>query len=253
MMLNYLIAFIECLELLCSINYTVFIVGDFNLPNVCWSDFSFTGSHVTFSNIILDFVCDHGLSQCVVEPTRGTNLLDLIFTNDPLIVNECIVDTSFIGCDHMSVHFNIVLPVELSPNNCLPLHDDPESEVLCFYNFNAGDYEGLNMYLSAVNWQDIFADIDNINECWESFSGILNKGIELFVPVKIFDPKVPRKDRKLLPLYIRQLYRKKNAAWRLYKHHKTEVLLAKYKAACEKCKSAYKQFILSKENALIDF
>ena len=250
--LNYLIAFIECLELLCSINYTVFIVGDFNLPDVCWSDFSFTGSHVTFSNIMLDFVCDHGLSQCVVEPTRGNNLLDLIFTNDPLIVNECIVDTSFIGCDHMSVHFNIVLPVELSPNNCLPLRDDPESEVLCFYNFNAGDYEGLNMYLSAVNWQDIFADIDNINECWESFSGILNKGIELFVPVKVFDPKVSRKDRKLLPLYIRQLYRKKNAAWRLYKHHKTEVLLAKYKAACGKCKNAYKQFILSKENALID-
>jgi len=250
--LNYLTAFIACLELLCNINYTVFIVGDFNMPDVCWSDFSFTGSHANFSNIMLDFVCDHGLSQCVVEPTRGNNLLDLVFTNDPLLVNDCNVDAAFIGCDHMSVHFNIVLPVELSPNICLPLCDDPESEVLCFYNFNAGDYDGLNMYLSSVNWQEVFGDISDINECWNSFTDILNKGIELFVPVKVFDPTVPRNERKLLPLFIRQLYRKKNAAWRLYKRFKTDVLLAKYKTACVKCKNAYEQFVLSKENALIE-
>ena len=249
--LKYLNNFIACLDLLCSINYSIFIIGDFNMPDVCWSDFSFKGSHATFSNIMLDFVCDHGLSQCVFDPTRGNNLLDLVFTDDPLLVNDCTVEAPFIGCDHMSVHFSIVLPDELS-NNCLPLDDDPDHEVLCYFNFIAGDYEGLNMYLSSVNWHDVFADISDINDCWVSFTNILNKGIELFIPVKVFDPKLSKKDRKLLPLFIRQLYRKKNAAWRLYKHFKSDDLLTKYKAACDKCKNAYNQFVMSKENALIE-
>ena len=96
--LKYLNNFIACLDLLCSINYSIFIIGDFNMPDVCWSDFSFKGSHATFSNIMLDFVCDHGLSQCVFDPTRGNNVLDLVFTDDPLLVNDCIVDTPFIVC-----------------------------------------------------------------------------------------------------------------------------------------------------------
>jgi len=250
--LRYLDKLIECLDQLCNINYTIFIIGDFNMPDVCWSDFSFKGNHATYNNIMLDFICDHGLSQCVVEPTRGNNLLDLVFTDEPLLVCDCHVDIPFIGCDHMSVHFNIVLPEELSLTNCAPRDDEPNNEVLCFYNFIAGDYEGLNTYLSSVNWPDVFTDITDINGCWQSFTDILYKGIELFVPVKVFDPTVSKKERKLLPLFIRQLYRKKNVAWRLYKQYKTDELLAKYKASCDKCKNTYYQYVLSKENALIE-
>lgn len=119
-------------------------------------------------------------------------------------------------------------------------------------NTGPGDYEGFNAYLVSVNWNTVFQNVNNVNACWESFIAILNQGIDLFVPVKIFDPKLTCKQKKLLPLFVRQLYRKKNAAWRLYKKYKSPTLHAKYKTACDKCKNAYNKFILAKENALIE-
>ena len=74
----------------------------------------------------------------------------------------------------------------------------------------------------------------------------------MFVPLKVCNPSLSRKEKKLLPLFIRQLYRKKNAAWRLLKKYKTDALRLKYKTACDKCKLAYNNYILRKENALID-
>jgi len=249
--LTYLTAFIAVLESLCDINYNVFIVGDFNMPYICWSDLSCFGKQVNFSNIMLDFVCDHGLTQCVLEPTRNTNILDLVFTGDPLLVTECVVSPPFMDCDHMTVQFSLSLPAAAAGNVSPSAADN--DDILCYYNYNAADYEGLNNYLSRVNWQDIFvSNADNINECLNAFSVVLNEAIDLFVPLKVFDANVPPQYKKNLPLFIRQLYRKKNASWRLYKQHKTESLLAKYKIACNKCKDAYAKFVYARENALID-
>lgn len=245
---DYLAALIACLESLCETCYNVFIVGDFNLPDICWFDFICLGKHVNFCNAMLDFICDQGLSQCVVEPTRGGNILDLVFIRDPLLVNECNVCQPFIGCDHNSVYFNVVLPAAAP---LLPPVVEPE-DTLCFYNYTAGDYVGLNTYLAAIDWSKVFTNIEDINASWQSFADIVHKAIELFVPVKVFDPSLSRKDIKLLPLYIRQLYRKKNAIWRLYRQHKTDVLRDKYKASCNKCKTVYTQYIINKENDLIE-
>ena len=190
---NYLSTLFNCLHNLCAVNYSLFIVGDFNMPDVCWNDMSASGNHLNFSNIMLDFVSDHGLSQCVVEPTRNDNILDLVLTSDPLLINDCVVSPPFIDCDHMTVNFNVVLPAS-------DVNDDDET--LCYFNYAAADYEGLNSYFSSVNWFDVFPDnCDDINECWESFVSVVNRAIELFVPVKVFDPHLTKRDKKYC-LYI---------------------------------------------------
>jgi len=251
---DYLNAFVACLELLCDVAFNIFIVGDFNMPDICWPDFSCLGRHINFCSKFLDFVCDEGLSQCVAEPTRDNNILDLVFTNDPLLVGECTVGPPFIGCDHLTVHFNVMLPAAAAAAAATPaISSSADSDILCYYNYSAGDYVGLNAYLAAVNWQEVFADNENdINKCWQSFATVLSQAIELFVPVKVFDPDVSKRDRKLLPLFIRQLYRKKNAAWRLYRQHRTDALRDKYKAACDKCRSVYIKYVISRENELIE-
>ncbi len=38
-----------------------------------------------------------GLTQCVEEPTRKNNILDLVLVNDPLLVNGCSVNVPFGG------------------------------------------------------------------------------------------------------------------------------------------------------------
>jgi len=62
----------------------VFIVGDFNYPDIQWiegSGFttSFSGDEQALANLFLDY----NFFQFVDRPTRNANLLDLVFTNSP--------------------------------------------------------------------------------------------------------------------------------------------------------------------------
>jgi len=52
-------------------------------------------------------------------------------------------------------------------------------------------------------------------------------------------------------LFIRQLYRKKNAVYRLMKQYKADALKAKFKLTETKCKEAYTTYVTSKENGLL--
>ena len=57
----------------------VILVGDYNMPDICWS--SLTGTS-TFSNSFCDFVFEMSLSQLVMEATHiKGNILDLVLTN----------------------------------------------------------------------------------------------------------------------------------------------------------------------------
>jgi len=55
--------------------------------------------------------------------------------------------------------------------------------------------------------------------------------MDLFVPVILVDGYISRREKKILPLFIRQLYRRKNAVYRLMKQYKTDALKAKFKLA----------------------
>ena len=60
------------------------LAGDFNLPDIDWNYFSTTGHNYSRSinQIFLDLICELGLSQTVDRPTRGKNILDLVFTSN---------------------------------------------------------------------------------------------------------------------------------------------------------------------------
>ena len=59
----------------------IWIAGDFNLPNIKWSNGTISGYNYprAFGELLLDFSNDHGLIQMVDTPTRGNNILDLFF------------------------------------------------------------------------------------------------------------------------------------------------------------------------------
>jgi len=69
----------------------IWIAGDFNLPNIKWSNGTISGYNYprAFGELLLDFSNDHGLTQMVDTPTRGNNILDLFFTNRPSLVESC--------------------------------------------------------------------------------------------------------------------------------------------------------------------
>jgi len=67
--------------------------------------------------------------------------------------------------------------------------------------------------------------------------------MDLCVPVNLFDGNISRREKKILSLFIRQLYRRKNAVYRLMKQYKTDALKVKFKLAETKCKEAYTTYV----------
>ena len=63
------------------------IVGDFNLPDIDW-----LAEHPNFIGIkniaLLDMFTDLACNQFITSPTRGRNVLDLLFCNDPMLIKR---------------------------------------------------------------------------------------------------------------------------------------------------------------------
>ena len=68
----------------------LWIAGDFNLPHIDWKNMCVTpgNSQATQSDLLLEYALDQALTQLVTEPTRKENILDLVFTTSPSLVNR---------------------------------------------------------------------------------------------------------------------------------------------------------------------
>lgn len=62
----------------------IILAGDFNMPNLKWDENGAEETRSTFG----DITSRYGLQQYVFTATRGDNILDLLFCNDPAIVRE---------------------------------------------------------------------------------------------------------------------------------------------------------------------
>ena len=82
---------IECMSILCDVNYSASVVGDFNFPIINWAqDFNvcdLPDLESEFVHLFLNF----GFVELIKECTRGENILDLLFFNDPLVVSDVVV------------------------------------------------------------------------------------------------------------------------------------------------------------------
>ena len=71
---------------------TLWISGDFNLPDIDWQTESIVGHNysVAINNQFISTFNDLGLTQVVTFPTRQLNTLDLFLTNRPALVSKCV-------------------------------------------------------------------------------------------------------------------------------------------------------------------
>ena len=88
-------------EISCTQNTVIF--GDFNLPVSKWGEAltSHTGLDL-YTNLQ-----ESSLHQFVHKPTRGTNILDLIFATSENLVSSVIVGEEFSTSDHHIVSFKL--------------------------------------------------------------------------------------------------------------------------------------------------
>ena len=65
-------------------NNNIILAGDFNCPDITWETLSLKqdATDKTIKRTLIDITSQTGLTRIHEEPTRGNNLLDIVFTTN---------------------------------------------------------------------------------------------------------------------------------------------------------------------------
>ena len=131
---------------------TIIMSGDFNLPIIEWPSGEIRGGHAYMrvqAQVLLEFSNNHMMEQCILEPTRGHNILDLFFANDHELVTGSTVSDTIIS-DHRIVIVETILLCGTLNERRAPSRNN-EMSSLNFFNKNV-NWELINSMLFSVDW-----------------------------------------------------------------------------------------------------
>ena len=179
------------------------IGGDFNLPGWNWSDLTLKpgSTYATQHTEFRDLLDDYGLTQCVLEPTRRSNILDLISTNLPDQVNRVKVIPGISDHEIVFMEFSVHLNYRKQPRRRV-------------WVYNKADWSGMLEYLGPR-----MARIEQeYNPCpnalWNKIKQEITEAMDIFIPRRL----TKRKDSR--PWIDKKLHRLIKTKRRLYKRCK---------------------------------
>lgn len=154
----------------------IFIVGDFNLRKITWSELYQTGKVTGITSLeqsLLNFINLNNLKQHNLIVNSYGKILDLVLSNASCTVNKSCEVLLNAHSFHPPLH--IVLP--LVGKEQLIYNDRPR------FNFYNADYTSLNKYLANFDWEELFASCKDVNEMISNFYTFINETIRDFVPI----------------------------------------------------------------------
>jgi len=144
--------------------------GDFNIPSMNWS--GDPDSNYPKPKEFLKFCMDNGCVQLIDFPTRGNAFLDLVLTNDPLIVSNVTVSAPFFTSDYDS----ILLSVISTSNKKCPSRDAVPlggAIIPCHLpNYAQANWPAFSRYLSSINRNYFFLSCCRTDDYWTEFSNL---------------------------------------------------------------------------------
>ena len=161
-------------------NCNFILAGDFNLPGIEWTD----GQGTILSNptygynlneTFIDVLNNHNLEQLVNSPTRQNNVLDLVFTSTPSLIEK--VQTHPGMSDHEIVTFFI---------NCKrPSINRKAPRRIYFYH--KGDISGLKNELQEFQEHFIASDPyqTSVEDNWQLLKHAIDNAITKYIPSKL--------------------------------------------------------------------
>ena len=206
----------KSLDQLMSKRPRAFIIGgDFNLPGWDWSSLSlkpgtqYTAQHTDFRDLLDDF----GLTQCVIEPTRQKNILDLIATNLTDQVNRIKVIPG------ISDHEVVYLELAVMPS----YRKQPQRKI---WLYNKADWAGMVKHLQPImnRLEQAYTSPD---ELWLSIKQHVTEAMTIFIPKCL----TKRKDsRPWISKQLHKLITKKKDLYRKCKRRGSSKLEKRYNA-----------------------
>ena len=131
-----------------------------------WKSLEYGGEDQQFLLLIQDSF----LTQHVLEPIRGENVLDLVLSSQNELVDNVKIHQPLGNSDHKQIHF-----VKSETTN-----------KKIYRSFNKGKYKDLRKYLAKLDWNNMLRN-KTVTECWN----ILKYEIE-----SITDKSVPLKNKE---------------------------------------------------------
>lgn len=240
---------VKCLANFCNRLGPTIIVGDFNCPNINWSKMIEPADSV--NKELFEFVICNGFTQCVLEPTRSSSILDLVFVNDPFLSLKAEVTAPFGGSDHNTVIADFLYdnhnPGGVS-NNSLP-----SDSTLKQYIWKLGDYTSMSTYLLTYDWDVLFSANLTADSLWHAFRAVLDTAIDMFVPYKYVPITHTIRRKKKYPRNIRALAQRKQCLWRFCRRDPgNQQLRDRYRQSVDDYKSAVHEYEVSREKHLIE-
>jgi hypothetical protein len=227
--------FEKMLRHLDSLKECYIVLGDFNLPDVKWDVPSAPTAHKQEK-----FMCaflEHGLSQCVLEPTRGNAVLDLVFESKPSTVMNVVVSNSVGTSDHNTVWFDL----NMRPDVIAP------SERFAWRKM---DHAGIMVALEMTNWSNVFANAGDCDAMWQRFVEYCDTLFTEYVPKVHVNACSVRKTTKM-PNSVKNVLAKKKCAYRKLKFAPTEQNKLRYREISKTCSAAVKRHVLISESQVL--
>ena len=116
----------------------------------------------------MDIIQDNFLSQLINEPTRESNILDLVLTTSPDIIDRLLIGEPF--SDHNSISFRLT---------GTPYVQRKSQKML--YAYGKADWDHLRSLFHCIPWHCAFFDKD-INQNWVCWTDLLFTALDECIP-----------------------------------------------------------------------
>lgn len=130
----------------------IILTGDYNFPSIEWSQDDEMNMIITSKSIpkqataLLNILNEFSLVQCISKPTRGRNILDLVFTNNQQLINEVKI-TDTIHSDHRMIQ-------------CISTRLTKSQEKSCNHYEK---FDTLNFNSQKIEWAKIESELESID------------------------------------------------------------------------------------------
>jgi hypothetical protein len=217
------------------------ILGDFNLKDINWEDYSAPNSNLP-CQILIDVIRDNHLLQYIKEPTRarGTNtpsILDLVITNKPFVE-----DVEFLAPLGKSDH--VILNIHCS-------FITGTREIQIKPNYAKGNYDDLRRSCK-IDWLTLLnPESNDIESMWNLFKNKILESSNLYIPC-VGDFGSWKKSRWKRPINkeLRSKIRNKNSAWKRYLRSRNQSDYAQYKKIRNEVRNDTRSLDKSEQNSI---
>ncbi|MGL5708308.1 MAG: endonuclease/exonuclease/phosphatase family protein, partial [Aeromonas sp.] len=148
---------------------SVLLCGDFNIPNINW--ITNISNQNKYSELLIA-IKQNEWFQLVKNPTRGNNILDLVFSHNlPSVRVVC--NSSLPGSDHLSIQGCF----EFNPVNT------QLGQIISYRSLLTMDWENFRITIRGFDWLDSCIT-KNVHSSVQTMNNILLTALDLLAPIR---------------------------------------------------------------------